>query len=371
MILLLISGILLLLYAILVIYYWKSWKDIPVYATNKNNSSTTISVIIPARNEEKNIGNLLQALAQQTYPAHLFEVIVVDDHSEDDTANVVKQFPFAKLNTLQENKINSYKKKALETGIKEAKNELIVTTDADCIPQKDWLQTLAGFKEERDAVFIAAPVRMTGDHSLLQLFQQMDFMILQTITGAVVNKQLLTMCNGANVAYTKNAFEEVNGFADINDIASGDDMLLMYKIAEIYPEQVHYIKSPDAIVNTAAEKTWPSFFNQRIRWASKANRYDDKRLFPVLLLVYLFNLLFPVLFVAGFFDSRHWWELLVLFFAKTLVELPLFFSGSGFFGTSSNPLQFLLFQPLHILYTVISGLFGRFGSYHWKGRRVK
>ncbi|MCB0776916.1 MAG: hypothetical protein KDB99_11425, partial [Chitinophagaceae bacterium] len=203
------------------------------------------------------------------------------------------------------------------------------------------------------------------------LFQQMDFMILQTITGAVVSKQLLTMCNGANVAYTKKAFEEVSGFAGISDIASGDDMLLMYKIAKQYPGKVYYIKSPGVIVSTAAEKTWTSFFNQRIRWASKANRYNDKRLLPVLLLVYLFNLLFPVLLVAGFFNTRYWWELLVLFLAKTLVEFPLFSSGSRFFGISGNPFLFLLFQPLHILYTVISGLFGQFGTYQWKGRKVK
>ncbi|HRX94640.1 MAG TPA: glycosyltransferase [Chitinophagaceae bacterium] len=370
MILLLIGGILFLLYAIVVIYYWQSWKDIPVYSGAKE-SSLTISVIISARNEEENIGNLLQALAQQTYPAHLFEVIVVNDHSEDNTAVIVNQFPFARLISLQEGKINSYKKKALETGIKEAKHELVVATDADCIPHKNWLQTLASFKEENDAVFIAAPVRMTADHSLLQLFQQMDFMILQTITGAVVSKQLLTMCNGANVAYTKKAFEEVSGFAGISDIASGDDMLLMYKIAKQYPGKVYYIKSPGVIVSTAAEKTWTSFFNQRIRWASKANRYNDKRLLPVLLLVYLFNLLFPVLLVAGFFNTRYWWELLVLFLAKTLVEFPLFSSGSRFFGISGNPFLFLLFQPLHILYTVISGLFGQFGTYQWKGRKVK
>jgi biofilm PGA synthesis N-glycosyltransferase PgaC len=202
-------------------------------------------------------------------------------------------------------------------------------------------------------------------------FQAMDFMILQGITGAVVQREQLSMCNGANLAYEKKAFESVNGFAGIDTIASGDDMLLMYKIWKKFPKQVHYLKSPGAIVSTQPMQTWKQFFRQRIRWASKANKYEDKRFFPVLLLVYLFNLSFLALIIGGFFDYRYWIVLGFAWVAKTLVELPLFASAAKFFHKQWALKLFFFFQPLHILYTIISGLFGQFGKYEWKGRQVR
>ncbi len=295
---------------------------------------------------------------------------MVDDHSTDKTAAIVQQFSFVKLIQLREDNINSYKKKAIETGIAAATGELVVTTDADCIPQKEWLQTIASFKEDRKAVFIAAPVSINCNSSLLQVFQAMDFMVLQGITGAVVNKNQMTMCNGANLAYERKAFYEVGGFAGIDQIASGDDMLLMYKIAKKYPEGVHYLKSKEAIVSTQAAKTGKEFFNQRIRWASKAAKYEDKRIFPVLLVVYLFNLAFVVLLIATFWNLDFGFWILGLLVAKTIVELPLFISVSKFFNKQWAVKWFFFFQPLHILYTIISGLFGQFGKYEWKGRKV-
>jgi biofilm PGA synthesis N-glycosyltransferase PgaC len=370
MILLVICGILFTAYGLLVLYYWYNWKSIPAFIPAGNSPHTRISVIIPARNEEEHIGRLLHALIEQTYPANLFEIIVVDDHSTDGTAGAVKQFPGVKLESLSTGPINSYKKKAIETGIAAASGDWIVTTDADCFPSPGWLRTLAGFAEEREAVFIAAPVLMKYNASLLQLFQSMDFMILQAITGAVVSKNQLTMCNGANIAYSKKAFEAVNGFSGIDGIASGDDMLLMFKIWKQYPGRVFYLRSPGAIVTTTPQATWKAFFNQRIRWASKAKKYEDKRFFPVLLLVYLFNLSFLVLLVAGFWCSCYWKWFLILWGAKTIAELPLFLSAARFFNATSTAKWFLLFQPLHIVYTVISGLLGQAGKYEWKGRKV-
>jgi poly-beta-1,6-N-acetyl-D-glucosamine synthase len=359
-----------LLYSILIIYYWLSWRSIPDFILTQKLPPTKISVIIPARNEESNIGFLLTALQQQTYPKELFEVIVIDDHSEDRTAEIVKQFTDVKLLRLQDDNINSYKKKAIETGIAIATGELIVTTDADCLPSENWLQTIASFKEEKQAVFIAAPVVINCNSSLVQIFQAMDFMVLQGITAAAVYKKKLTMCNGANLAYEKKAFYEVNGFAGADHIASGDDMLLMYKIWKKYPGNVHYLKSKQVIVSTQPVTTWKAFFYQRIRWASKAKQYDDKRILPVLILVYLFNLSFIALLAGGFWDYRYWLAALLLWLLKTIIELPFFKSLAGFFNKQWAVKWFFFFQPLHIVYTLLSGLFGQFGKYEWKGRKV-
>jgi cellulose synthase/poly-beta-1,6-N-acetylglucosamine synthase-like glycosyltransferase len=375
MILLYIIIVLFFLYSWLIISYWLSWRSIPDYVASNSLPQTKISVIIPARNEEKNIGELLLALQEQSYPSALFEIIVVDDHSTDATAAIVQRFSSVKLVPLKEDGINSYKKKAIETGIAAATAELIITTDADCLPLRNWLRTIAAFREEKDAVFIAAPVVLTPSfaeasvgNSLLSIFQQLDFMVLQGVTGAAVHKKHLSMCNGANLAYEKNAFVKVNGFDGIDNIASGDDMLLMHKIGNQYPGKVHYLKSTEAIVSTRPMESWKAFFNQRIRWASKAKHYGDKK---IILVLYLFNLSFLALVIAGFSCHHYWLYLAGLWPAKTIIEFPFVYSVSSFFSKQFLMKYFFFFQPLHIFYTIVSGLFGQFGRYEWKGRRVK
>jgi len=374
MIILIVCISLFVFYSGLIIYYWQSWKSVPDFFLSDHTAQIKISVIVAARNEEKNIGQLLLALQQQTYPSEYFEIIVVDDNSSDSTAAIVKEFPAIKLIQLQNDKINSGKKKAIETGIGKASGELIVTTDADCLPGKEWLQTIASFKKEKQSVFIAAPVALASrekGNNLLSIFQQLDFMVLQGITAASVYKNFHTMCNGANLAYERNVFYEVNGFEGIDKIASGDDMLLMNKIWKKYPEKIYYLKSKNAIVGSEPMRTWKEFFNQRIRWTSKARLYDDKRIFFVLLLVYLFNLSFGMLLIGGFWFHAYWFWLIGMWVAKTIVEFPFVYSVAEFFDKSSQMKYFFFFQPLHVFYTIISGLFGLFGTYEWKGRRVK
>ena len=370
MILLLIFISLFVCYSILILYYWQSWTSIPDFTASAEVHSISVSIIIPARNEEKNIGLLLEALQKQSYPKEFFEIIVVDDHSTDSTSEIVKGYPGVILLKLEEDAINSYKKKAIEKGIAAARGDLIITTDADCMPPSAWLQTLVSFKQQTNAAFIVAPVVFDCNAEIVQVFQAMDFMVLQGITGASVYKNVHSMCNGANLAYERKLFYEVNGFTGIDHIASGDDMLLMHKIAKKYPDRIQYLKSTDAIVSTKPMESWSSFFNQRIRWASKAMQYDDKRIFWVLLLVYLFNLFFLVLLIAGFWNHFYWIYFVIAWVLKTVVELPFFYSIAGFFGKQWAIKWFFFFQPVHILYTIISGLFGQFGKYEWKGRRV-
>ncbi|MBZ4189000.1 glycosyltransferase family 2 protein [Niabella beijingensis] len=372
---------LLIVYALLILFYTKSWKQIPLQSTEApvadKGHPVTFSVIIPARNEEATILRLLESIKKQTYPSSLFEVIVVDDHSDDQTATVVKQFAenndafSVRLLSLRNDALNSYKKKAIEEGIAAAQNAWIVCTDADCLVSPDWLQSFARLITGTRAVFIAAPVAFMEEPSLINRFQDLDFLTLQGITGASVYKNIHTMCNGANLAYRRSVFYDVNGFAGIDQIASGDDMLLMHKIWKRYPEQVAYLKSKQAIVKTGAAPTWNAFINQRIRWASKATTYDDKRIFAVLFLVYLFNLSFPVLFIAGFIHFSYFYALLVFWILKTIIEYPFIKSVAQFFDKGALLKYFFFFQPLHIAYTVLAGFLGSFGKYEWKGRRVK
>jgi len=178
------------------------------------------------------------------------------------------------------------------------------------------------------------------------------------------------MCNGANLAYTRKAYDAVGGFLEINHIASGDDMLLMKKIQSKYPDKVYYLKDPAAIVHTVPAENIKGFLNQRIRWASKISHYKHPATFMTLALVYLVNAFLLLLFTECFFYG-HWRWLLLLIAFKTISEYFFVSKVAGFFQQQSLMKYFPLCQPFHILYTVIAGSFGSFGKYEWKNRKVK
>lgn len=377
---LVIISLLLLAYCLLIMQYRKWFCRLRIFQpTKKYNPVTYFSVIIPARNEAATIEHCVQGILDQDYPSSLVEVIVVNDHSTDNTADIVKELQ-KKYNNLQlinldeylqDTQLNAYKKKAIELAISKSKGDWIITTDADCSIPANWLLLYDAYIQQYQTVLVAGPVMFTHQQGILSLFQLLDFMSLQGITAAAVSAGYHTMCNGANLAYRKEVFYEVGQFRGIDQLASGDDMLLMYKIKQKYPTQLGYLFHPDAVVTTAPMYTWRDFLNQRIRWASKADRYEDKSVFRILALVYFVNLgllvLLPVnLFVAG--EIAHWLTLLLI---KTSVELFFLWPVSKFYQQKEALLYFPFMQPLHLLYTVIAGWLGKFGTYQWKGRTVR
>lgn len=370
---LLLTLVFLSLYALLIFYYWNGWTKLTHYTPSPLTDYRFLSIIIAARNEAENISVLLKALAQQTYSKDYFEIIVVDDFSSDNTIQKVKEFPLPNLILIQPqiSSLASSKKKAIEAGIKIARGELIVTTDADCNPSKFWLETINNFYLTKEAVFVAAPVKFLHDQSLLHLFQSLDFLTLQGITAASVSSDFHTMCNGANLAYKKEAFVNVNGFEGIDNIATGDDMLLMHKIRTKYPGKIFYLKHQDAIVTTQPMHNWKDFFMQRKRWASKTLVYDDYRIILVLAFVFLLNCLFITLIIVSIFSISNWWIVFGFWIAKTVIELPFVNSVAKFYNEENIVKYLFLFQPLHSFYTVYVGLISQFSKYEWKGRKTK
>jgi cellulose synthase/poly-beta-1,6-N-acetylglucosamine synthase-like glycosyltransferase len=394
----LIGCLLFTVYGALIEYYRRAWSAIPTFTPTPESiktCKTRISVLVPARNEAANIANCIESLSRQSYPKDLYQVIVIDDQSTDGTSEIVRKLslPDLSLTCLRlaeeaaAQTVKAHKKFAIETGIRAATGALIVTTDADCDFHPDWLTTLAAFFEQTGAKFIAAPVRIgeattpenrsfpanravPANRSFLAIFQTLDFITLQGITGAAVYKKFHSMCNGANLAYEKKAFYEVGGFKGIDAIPSGDDMLLMHKIYGKYPASVFFLKSRQAIVTTKPETSWSSFINQRIRWASKADHYDDKRIFWVLLLVYIVNALFAAIAILACWNVWWLWLLLIGLMVKTVVEYPFVNAVAFFFGQRPLMAYFPFLQPFHILYTIVIGWLGKFGSYRWKDRKI-
>lgn len=368
MILVLVSVLLLVLYALLIGFYHRQWKAIKTCQSTVPDP-VGISVVVAARNEEATLPLLLQDLQQQDYPAAFFEVIIVDDFSTDNTALLGKGLPpYFRMIQPACTTENSSKKKAIATGVAAAEKELILVTDADCRVGKAWVATHADFYRQTGASFVAAPVRYTYQSTLLQVLQTLDFLTLQGITAAGVSANFGMMCNGANLAYTKRAFMAVGGFENIENIPTGDDMLLMHKIWKRWPDKIAYLKSSEAIVSTAAVQTWREFIRQRRRWASKTLVYEDRRLIAVLGFVLLLNLFPFVLLVAGFFAPEAFLVLFFYLLLKGLIEWPFVASVARFFDEQKLMRYFLLLQPLHVVYTVFVGISSQFGSYTWKGR---
>lgn len=386
MIFLIITIFLLVPYGLLILYFRKSWIEIPVYTGEKKVADELpfISIIIAARNEEKNIGECIQSIVNQTYPGNKFEIIITDDHSTDNTVSIIRAFQNENIRLINladftgNKSLNSYKKKSIETALKFAKGTLVVTTDADCVAPKKWIETLVNFYKEKNALFVALLVSFQNPlpedsffKRFFKIFQSIDFMTLQGITGASVHKKFLSMCNGANLAYEKKAFFDVNGFEGIDQIASGDDMLLMHKIQNQFPGKIFFLKSRDIIVETKPAETLKEFMNQRIRWASKTNQYTDKKIISVLLLVYLLNAWVFILAIASFFFIKVFYLFIISLLIKIIIELIFLYPVARFFDKQKLLWWFIPAQPFHILYTLIAGWLGTFGSYQWKGRKVR
>ena len=376
MILIFISIVLALGYAMLILLYRRMWDrgssgvEIPA-----GISTDRISVIVPCRNEAANIDTCIRALRTQDHPKDLLEIIVVDDHSTDPTARIVESYADRGVRLIrlsQTAPTAQGKKAAITRGVAASTGSFILTTDADCIPPVSWVRSMTACRNRKDAAFVSGPVMFHGKNRPMDIFQTLDFLSLQGITAASVSAGFHGMSNGANMGFTRAAFDAVGGFEGIDHIASGDDMLLMQKIQEQFPGQIAYCRSKEAIVTTHPEPTIRAFLRQRIRWASKATHYRDKRILPVLMLVYLHNLTLLALLISGIVGYTTGLVAggLILAF-KTTVELYFLWPVAGFFGVKQLLPWFPVAQPFHILYTVISGGFGQFGKYEWKGRIVR
>ena len=345
-----------------------------IEALSPGQSSTQFTVIIPARNEAANIKACVDSILNQDYPTDAFEIIVIDDFSEDDTAFIVtalsQQYSQVRLIQLadhcKDGETLAYKKKAIEIAVAEAKGDWILTTDADCIVPKKWLLLYNAYIQEHQPCFVAAPVMFIKTAGILNQFQVLDFLALQGITAAAVGAGKHSMSNGANLGFEKTAFIAVGGYQGVDHIASGDDMFLMHKMKQTLHKPVGYLFHPDAIVLTAAMDTWKSFIMQRIRWASKARYYDDRSITMVLTLVYFFNLSFVLLAFMG-----SWSTLLIALAFKTFFELFFLDPVAKFFRLQPELKHFVLYQPIHIVYNIAAGLFGQLKTYSWKGRKVK
>lgn len=362
------------IYCWLIHFLLGQWEQIPEWKIPVGfQPHTRVSVLIPARNEADKLLNCLESLTRQSYPRDLLEIIVIDDHSTDTTADLVRNFQHPGLQLLQPPSSEQGKKAALTFGIQQAKGTLILTTDADCSLPVNWISSFVSYYEKNDPVFLTGAVVFQSAPSALERFQALDMLGTMLITGAGIRSRTIHMSNGANLAYPKAAFEAVGGFAGIDHLASGDDMLLMHKIQEAYPGRVAFLKCPTAIVSTPAVSGWRAFVQQRLRWATKSGTYQDKKIIVVLALVFFLCwgiLLSPLL--VFFYGWSGIWPFMILLIFKSIADYRLLGRASRYFERQDLMRYFWPSQGLHVLYIAVIGLLANVVKrYEWKGRRLE
>ncbi|MEM6685228.1 MAG: glycosyltransferase [Bacteroidota bacterium] len=365
------SGYLLL---ILSLYY--GFAKIPtVKKTQFTETTTEFSVIIPFRNEATYLPKLLASIAGLQYPRHKVSFWFVDDASEDDSVAIIEKFcqenPTWNIHILKNNRVsNSPKKDAISTAISQIETNWIVTTDADCILPIHWLTYLHQEVITNQPKMIAAPVTYKEGKTFFHYFQLLDFLSLQGTTIGSFGLGIPFMCNGANIAYQKEAFLQVNGFSGNDSIASGDDVFLLEKFVQKWPDKVVYLKSKSALVTTYAVETWDAFVSQRIRWASKSANYTLVTGKIIGIFVLLMNLLFCVLPLL-FFTPISWESISIIFISKIAVDSLLLLQTLQFTQQKIKPLYIFISGFIYPYTTVFIFFKSLFSSYTWKQRTFK
>ncbi len=366
-----------LFYVLLFSFYSIGWIRIPYFIPSPVKGTTKVSIIISARNEEDYIRNLLGDLLAQSYPSELFTLIVVNDFSEDQTASVVEEFLDNRIRILHledyvpdKSIVKSFKKKALEYGIRESLGELIITTDADCRFNSEWLKTIVSFYESKQCHMIVAPVAFLNKNGFLQGFQAIEFIGLIGITGAALWWNTPLICNGANLAFRKESFYKVGGYKGIDQVSSGDDVLLMHKMSKRWSRGVQFLKNTDAICYTEPQSNFISFLHQRIRWASKFKYYANPHIHINILIPFAFYLLIIINVILSFCGREYFLLLAVQLIIKITAEFIFFVGVNRFFKSRKLLSLFLQAQLLHPLYILITGIGGIFYTPKWKGRKI-
>ena len=368
--------LLLFSYLYIIGYYIVGWNKLATF--NPSDSMPrhpSVSIIIPVRNEELHIANLLNDIQAQTYPAEYIEIIVVDDSSTDNTINIIQSLNFPNVKVVPlilDEAINSYKKEAIAKGVASSTAELIITTDGDCRVGPEWISTIVDFYIQHNFQLISAPVSFHNESYWFEKIQTIEFQFLIGAAAACIENGMPNTCNGANLAYTRDVFNRVNGYDGIKDLASGDDEMLLQKIGSIYPNGIGFLKSEKAIVSTFAKYHLKDFIQQRIRWASKTSKYFNWRVMLMVVLIFLFNLsiLIAIPFAVYFDSIKYYLEIALVF--KMLFDGVFFYLTLSFFDKKKLLPYSILVEFFYTFYVVFIGLIGSSRtSYIWKNRKVR
>jgi len=356
------------------VFIIRGWNAVKQPAIKESGFTTKVTILIAARNEEEKIHLTIEDLLGQDYPKHLTEIIIADDHSTDRTSAIISNYADRGVKLLQMNEdkpLNSYKKKAIAKAIDLSTGDLMVATDADCRMGSKWLSTVVGYFEMHNPVMISSPVSYFEEKSLFERMQSLEFYSLIATGAAFIGNGHASTCNGANLAYRKDIFYKVGGFKGIDDLASGDDELLLQKVAAQHPGKIGFLKLYDAVVFTHAKPNLKEFLQQRRRWASKSVKYKDKKVVALVVGLWLFYVSVGLNLLGGLLSYRFLEVFAVQFLLIYLTELIMLWPVTQFFKRQRLLSLLIISIPLYTIYFIYIGMIGNKGKYAWKGRMVR
>lgn len=366
-----IFGAYYVLLVFLCLGWWRSLKHKP--ASGQQSTKPFISVIVPVRNEAGTLVHLLDSLEKQDYGFENFEVIVVNDHSSDKTEEQVRNWTDKHaalvLTLLNQQENLSGKKAAITRGVQQAKGEVVITTDGDCIVQPSWLSLVANAFDDGTQLVVGA-VGLQEDRSLFGKLQVVEFASLVGTGAATLGWGIPTMCNGANLAFRKSVFEEVKGYEGNEHIASGDDEFFLRKVKARYPQSVRFNHNGGSVVCTRASKSVADFFSQRIRWAGKWKAHGVEFSAALAFFIFSFHCSIILLTVLAGLGTLSWTFALPLLGGKVLLEAAFLFPVLCFSTKRIFPVTFLILQFIYPFYVVCFGLAANFLQTEWKGRKI-
>lgn len=329
-----------------------------------------ISVIIPFRNEEDTIGHLIHDLQQQEYPRDKFEVILINDHSDDSSVNAINEELRGSISAKLMNNAAHGKKAALTKGIRHSAGTIIVTTDADCRVKPGWIRSINNSFSDESVKMTFGAVKIEADHSLFSKMQALEFSSLIGSGASTAAFGFPTLCNGANLAFTKDAFTETGGYDGNEHIASGDDEFLMRKVEAKYSNGIRFNNNPENVVTTHPQKTLNNFLSQRIRWAGKWKQHDGTNSKLLAVYVFLFHLSVMMLPFFVLMGDISVYVMLGLLVAKAWVEFFFLRQVSSWLTVPWHELSFFLLQLVYPVYAVGVAVAVLFKKPAWKGRAL-
>ena len=371
----------------------KKKDEIAEIAEDKPYAFPTIDIILSVRNESL-LQRTIDSLAQQDYPADHLGVIIVDDFTNDEKSLSVlnqieqKKWPIAiQIIRLGHELSASYanlpnKKRALTLGAKASKASFLAFTDGDCIAQPRWLKGLTyQINHNSQCKMVLAGIKPIDQGSFIRHFAMMEQAALTVLSGASLMVGIPLMANGANLLISRQVFEEIKAYYPWEGKPSGDDIILLRKVHDRYPNDIEFSFHPNAIMNTQFPSDLPTFWNQRRRWASKTFAMPSKEITAVMMLMF-FTQLFVALFLGIIGIDLYYQNLNYIgvtctgVLIKTFVDGIIIYHGAKYVKYPLKFIDFLLmpfFQVINVLYNTLLGLQSLVSNgkgYLWKGRRV-
>lgn len=356
-------------YVFLIMSYLDGWNETEKIDLVQNDDLPSVSVVIAAFNEEKEIRACLDSILNNAYPSEKLEIIVVDNGSTDRTKEIVKENYGSQLILLEEPV--GFKKEALEKGFERASGKLILCTDSDCVVPKGWIKSMVSPFVQQQINFVLGPVKVGKYRNIVERFQAFDMLAMMGVTAGGLKSDRTYLANGANMAFAQSVYKEI-GEIPRKDIASGDDLFLLHRFIEIDKDKVIFQKAENAIVSTMAVSGWGNLLQQRRRWASKVTSYvsSKDRYSAIFIYFFVMTIAGNILLIPATAGFSLFIALFQLFIKGTidyafLVQINLFFKQRHLLR------YFIPSFFVHAAYIIFAGLSGLVGRpYQWRGREA-